>query len=497
MVASIAGVTTAPASPPPTASPWRRLADRLPSQPMHVVMVLVAALSLGRIAGPESDIDLWWHVKLGNEMLRRHTVYGVGTDWSFAPIHTHWVSSEWLGEVVLAGTHDVAGWSGISWLRVLLAAWLFYRLYKLIVPGRALLPATIAFTVTVGWVGLTVQERPQLVSFLLLTWLAGHVREMLRGSAGPRVWVVAVLTVLWANVHGLWVLEPAVLVLVAAGRLADGGRAALPAVRRPLLLATVAVLAGCVTPLGPRGLLLPFVLKGSTHAISEWAPTVVSHPPAYGLIALTVPVLVAWGRAGTRVPRSEVLYVLALLGFSTIAYRSLSPALILLSPVYADRMSAAWPRAVTPPRRLERVLLGSVGALTALACIAVPVARLTTEDPLPRSEMALTIANRLAAEPGEHHVLNSYNVSGVLLAFGGPRTTVAIDGRAERYGGAYVDRYLGALYLTGDWERLLRELRPTHAVLDTDSNLARELVKRGWRVVIPDDNGYQLLEPGR
>jgi hypothetical protein len=497
MVASITGAATAPARSAQRPSALRRLAGRLPTQPMHVVMLLVAAASLGRIAGPESDIDLWWHVKLGNEMLHRHTVFGVGADWSFAPVHAHWTSSEWLGEVVLAGTQSVAGWSGISWLRVLLSAWLFWRLYKLIVPGRSLLPATIVFSVTVGWVGLSIQERPQLASLILLTWLAGHVREMLRGSAGPRTWVVAALVVLWANVHGLWVMAPTVLVLVAAGRLLDGGRAAVPSARRPLVLAAVAVLAGCVTPLGPRGLLLPFALKSSTHAIAEWAPTIVSHPPAFGLVALTVPALVAWARAGTRVPRSEVLYVLAMLAFAMVAFRSLPPALVLLSPIYADRMSAAWTRPLTPPRHLERIALGAVGGIAALACVVAPISRLVSEDPLPRSTMALTIAQRLAAEPGEHRVLDSYNTSGVLLEFGGPRLKVAVDGRAERYGGAYIDRYLAALDMNGDWQALLRELRPTHAVLYADQTIVQALKARGWRTVIADDNGFTLLEPGR
>jgi hypothetical protein len=378
-----------------------------------------------------------------------------------------------------------------------LSAWLFWRLYKLVVPGRSLLMATLVYCVTVGWVGLSIQERPQLASLLLLAWLAKHVREMLHGSAGPRIWVVAALTVLWANVHGLWVVEPAVFVLVAAGLVADAGRAALPRARRLLLLTGVALLAGCVTPLGPRGLLLPFQLKGSTHAIAEWGATVVSHPPAYGLVFLTIPVLVAWGRSGTRVPRSEVLYVIALLGFAMIAFRSLPPALVLLSPIYADRLSAAWPRPITPPRHLERILLGAVGAVAAAACVLVPAARLIGEDPLPRSQMALAIASRLAGEPGVHRVLNSYNTSGVLLLFGGPNTKLAIDGRAERYGGPYIDRYLAALDLHGDWQGLLRELKPTHAVLETDATLVQALLQRGWHTVIKDDAGYTLLEPNK
>ncbi|MFL6139682.1 MAG: hypothetical protein ACJ74O_18055 [Frankiaceae bacterium] len=497
MVASLTSTTTAPADEARGRSALRWLADRLPTQPMQVVMLLVTAISLVLVAGPESDVDLWWHVKLGNEILHRHSAFGVGTTWSFAPVHGHWTSSEWLSEVVLAGAHDIAGWSGISWLRVLLTAWLFYRLYRLIVPGRALLPASVVFCVTVGWLGATIQERPQLASLILLTWLAGHAREMLRGSTGPRLWVVAALTVLWANVHGLWVMVPTVLALLAAGRLLDSGRAGLPSVRRPALLALVAVLAGCVTPLGPRGLLLPFVLKGSTHFIAEWGPTVVADKTTFGLLALTVPLLVVWARSGTRVPRSEVLYVLALLAFAMVAFRSLPPAVVLLAPICADRLSDAWTRPLTAPRPAERVVLATVAATAAALCVLGPVALLVSEDPLPRSALPLGIAARLAAEPGEHRVLNSYNASGVLLEFGGPRTKVAVDGRAERYGGAYIDRYLATLDMRDDWQGMLRELRPTHAVLYAHAVIVQALKERGWRVVIADDSGFTLLEPPR
>src|SRR4051794_14044346 len=109
MVSYVTGTTPASAGEAPSRSALRRLAGRLPTQPMQVVMLLVTAVSLVLIAGPASDVDVWWHVRLGDEILHRHSVFGVGTDWSFAPVHAHWTSSEWLSEVVLAGAHDVAG----------------------------------------------------------------------------------------------------------------------------------------------------------------------------------------------------------------------------------------------------------------------------------------------------------------------------------------------------------------------------------------------------
>ena len=497
MVASTTDVTRTPAREQRGGVRVRALARRLPSQPMHVVMLLVAAVGLVRIAGPLSDVDLWWHVRLGEEMLDRHSLTGVATDWSFAPIHTDWVSSEWIGEVVLAAVHGAFGWVGVSWLRVLLAAWLFYRLYRLVVPGRSPLVASLVFTVTATWIGVSVQERPQLVSLLLLTWLARHARDMLRGEDGPRWWAVLGVVAFWANVHGLWVLAPFACAVVALARLADGGPDAPRSARRPVVLALVAVVGGCLTPLGPRSLLLPFTLKGATHAIVEWGPTVLADVTSFGVVLLTVPVLVAWARSGFRVPRSEVVYVLALLAFAMVAFRSLPPALILLAPVYADRLCVSWPRPTIPPRPVERVVLATLGCVVAVAGVVAPVTRLVTGDPLPRETMALDIAARLAHEPGEHRVLNSYNTSGVLLLFGGPRTRLAIDGRADRYGGAYVDRYLRALALGGDWRGLVRELRPTHAVLATDAPLLQMLRVDGWRVVVDDDHGYTLLEPPR
>ena len=59
-----------------------------------------------------------------------------------------------------------------------------------------------------------------------------------------------------------------------------------------------------------------------------------------------------------------------------------------------------------------------------------------------------------------HRVLDDYNTGGLMLAFGGPHVRVAVDGRADYYGGRYLKRYMDLMNATGDWRRLLTSSTP-------------------------------------
>ena len=103
----------------------------------------------------------------------------------------------------------------------------------------------------------------------------------------------------------------------------------------------------------------------------------------------------------------------------------------------------------------------------------------------------------IAAAPGEHRVLNSYNTAGLLLRYGGPRTTVAIDGRADLWGAARIDAWVRLGELRPGWEATLAGLdRPTDALLFSETPLVAALQSRGWTVADRDGDYTWLRAPG-
>jgi len=102
---------------------------------------------------------------------------------------------------------------------------------------------------------------------------------------------------------------------------------------------------------------------------------------------------------------------------------------------------------------------------------------------------------KVAQSSSSQRVLNTYNVSGPLLWFGGgPRhVSVAVDGRADRYGGDYLSRYTDMVAAREGWQSMLDSLAPTAALLRRDEALSGALVaERGW-VVVGREGDYVLL----
>ncbi len=100
-----------------------------------------------------------------------------------------------------------------------------------------------------------------------------------RQGRWPRWWLLLPAVVLYANVHGLWVMVPAMLGLAVVGRWLDHGlrdRAA----RQGLVLAVSATAAGAISPLGLANITAVVPFRDATELIIEWRPTDVTvHPP--------------------------------------------------------------------------------------------------------------------------------------------------------------------------------------------------------------------------
>ncbi len=92
-----------------------------------------------------------------------------------------------------------------------------------------------------------VVERPQLFSFVLLPVVVMTTRSALRGST-PALIVTSVVTALWANLHGVFIVGVGVVGLLALGYALDRRT-----LLTPLKVAGGAALAGLVSPLLWRG----------------------------------------------------------------------------------------------------------------------------------------------------------------------------------------------------------------------------------------------------
>ena len=467
-------------------------------------VLVAAAIFAGALAvtiGPLRDPDVFWHVRLGEELLDGVSIYDAGRDWSFAPLQYTWVSTQWLVEILFAWLNNLAGLSGLIAYRTVTTALTLVTVGMVVFRGTRVWAAIVAFILPVFTLFMFAQERPQQVSFILLPIVGYWWLRAVRDGTTPRWWVLLALSAIWANCHGLWIMLPAILALAFVGRLWDHGRRD-PHLRSLAVGFGVSIVGGCITPVGPLNLIAPIRFAATTEHIVEWEPTDFLYPASFGVSLAILLFVIAWARGRVKPPRSEILYVCVLALFAASAGRSLCPAILLLAPALAWRLSVAFagPRSRSVPAGLLAIAKPTAAVL-AVVGIVLGVGAVALSVPVPAGSAPVGLVRQIANSTNENRVLNTYNVSGLVLWFARPDVSrsfvqVGIDGRADRYGAAYIDEYLGMQRGKPGWEATVARLQPNVALLADDEALVPLLQSQGWQVKGREANYVLLTPPG-
>ena len=457
-------------------------------------ILLVAGLFVGLVILASTrqsihDVDVYWHMRAGGELLDGIPANQLGLNWSFAPDPLPWVTTQWAAEVALHKTHALMGWPGLVWYRTLTALIAVGILALSTLRGRPGALAGFPFMIASTAVIIVSQERPNQVTLIGAAALGSVLVIGLTQGRLPNWWALLPLTWIWANFHGGWVLVPATLGLVLIGRALDHGLHDRTA-RRALALFVGSLVIGTLTPAGFESTVAALRFSQASDFIQEWTRAIPLKGIGYTSAAMVITVGIAWTRY--RVPRSEAFATLMLVLFGWTAVRNVAPSVIILAPLAARALVEAFPGV---GRGREPRWSAVIGGLLVLALTITGLATATGTDPLPYDKYPVTLAERIRDLPGPQRVLNDYNVAGFVLHFADPADQVGIDGRSDRYPSDYIEAYVGLDDLRGDWESLLAELDPTSALLKKESPLAQILVaERGWTLV-QSEGDWALLTP--
>ena len=483
--------TTAEQTSPDAPAPERPL----PWLPVAAVTSCIIAISIGR--GVIRDVDLYWHLLVGQDILAGTPVTEAGRGWSFAPLPDTWVSTQWLAEVLFAKLDAVAGLAAFPVYRTVttllaMAVLALVTLYRR--PARA---GTWAFCLAVVPLFFTAQERSQQLTFVLAPLVGWWAERLWREGRLPRWWVVLPLVVVWSNFHGGWIILTVALGIAGLARLVDHGRHD-RVWWQAWLLAAGTVAAACISPSGIGNVLAFVRFSGAGDRIGEWGRAYPWSGEAAPLALLLLIVVAVWARGQRRPTAGEVVLVLTLVVFGFSYWRNVTPACFMLAPIITGLLARSMglpdplPRGERQPFARLSMGIAAVGAALALTFSIL-------QTPVVDTAIPLTLIDDIHRASAPQRVLATYNLSGPVLWFGGPppHVTVGIDGRADRNGGAYIDRYMNALAGQSGWKNLVDELKPTSALLQNDEALSELLVaEKGW-VVVAREGEYVLLHaPG-
>ena len=432
-------------------------------------------------------VDLAYQLRAGQGVLDGGGIPRVDA-FTFTVFGQRWLDQQWGAQTLLALVHH-GGFAADAAFRAIVIGAVF-GLILLACRARGASPRGAALLTLAGFaIGLdSLALRPQLLGALLFAgalWLLA-----VRGRHPVWTWALPALAVVWANVHGSFVLVP---VLPTLAWLEDriAGR---PRTNTVLVVAAASALATFANPWGPG--VWTYASDVATdpairRLVTEWAPTT---PTDWGGVAFWASAVgagawVAWrARRGGRevwslVPWLVTFAVLAVPAARGVLWWALA-APVALAPL------AAGERSTRSDRRPNVVILAAVGAL------AVALLPWWRDDAslLRDAPTGLSDAVRSGFPAGSRLVTPQRWASWFELS--APPMPVMVDSRIELFSDAVWDDFLAIQRGDDGTLDLLATYGVEIVVVDrTQGELRSTLEAAGWRVVAEDPEGAVLGAP--
>lgn len=466
----------------------------------RILLAAALAAALVPLLAVLDDPDLFWHLRVGQWILDHHAIPRAEL-FSYTAAGNPVTYHEWGSEVLFTVLNAVGGLLLLSLVTCVLA-WSGLVAVAMRARARGAPLLAIAAAVLLGAKVLqpVAGPRPQMLGFALTCWvLLVAERHLSRG--GRLVWILPLLLLVWANVHGGFIYGIAILAAItgieaARWRLRLVGAA--PAARiRTLALATLAAaVAACVNPFGP-GLYVYAVSAGQTvshRPIAEWQSPNFHDASSFALLAF----IVAWALlalTGRGPGLRDVLLGTAGIALALLAIRNSELAVALALPAMAVMLGDAWrrlPFGRGPARPAVRPRLAlTIGAMAAVV-VGVGIARLVS-DSTATAEAATypaCAARVLASALGEVRIHAAYADSGYLILRGWPHLRVYNYGESVSLGDQVLANDLRISSGT-DLEPsavALLDQSGTNAVLTdrTGALSARLALTPGWQIAAVD-----------
>jgi len=463
------------------------------SFPSMLLAIFLGCL-LYRLRDFKVDPDLWWHIRIGQDILRTHQ-WPTNDPYSFTVHGTPWMAYEWLGDVAI-GFVARFGLQALEAMLMVMAALITGALY-----AYASLSAKNAKAGFVATMLVTVfavanfNLRPQMFGALFLS-LTVILLEMFRQGKPKALFAFPLLFLLWINAHGSWIVGMAVVVATLLAGLFEfemGGVESTKWTARQRIQLELALLGSLavipITPYGSRLATYPFLVASSiplgVKFVMEWS---------------SMPFNLYWGRfflalvAGTTLVQTIYpcrfrlqQWVLAIGG---VVMACMHVRFVLMfAPFFAPVLAAMLSRWFDQyrPEKDKFVLNGAL----ITAAVAITVWYFPSRAELERDvqkQFPTGAVNFLRHYQVQEPIYNTYNYGGYLVG-ALPEHRVFIDGREDLYEfEGVMNDYLQVAWLKPSIFSVLRFYGIKTCLLERGEPLSYVLAEHSeWRRVYQDD----------
>jgi hypothetical protein len=464
---------------------------------LWVVLAVVLPVFASTIAQLPTG-DLAYQVRAGELMLSTGALLRADP-FTFTAFGEPWTNQQWATGLIVAIVHGAAGWGGLALLRAVLigaiGGLVFWGCRAALDPRRASLLALAGFLLAIGSLAL----RAQLFGIVCF---AVTIAVLARRADHPRlIWLLPVVAVAWANLHGSFFLAP-----IAVGAAVLDDLVARRPDRGPMLaVLALSSLATCLTPFGPG--VWSYALSLSTNPtiarlVSEWqrtSPLTVLGVLYYGTVLAAVALIFLARRRGWRIEPGRILLLIALAALGAFAERGVVWWALGAPVALAPAIAACWP--ARSSRRVETTGLRRANAVVAVALIAATVLlqpvlrpgdRLTGPTGLLRDAPA-GLARTIADHAGSTDRVVVPQPWASWFEWAAPGRLVMVDSRIELFDTATWEDYLaitrGGQSALPALDRVGATLVVVDPKIQPDLRDLLDAPSNGWQSVYSDADG--------
>jgi hypothetical protein len=386
---------------------------------------------------PLYDPDFWWHLKTGEVMARNGGVlssdpFSFTGDGVVSNREALILKGYWLWQIIAYGLYNLFGFNGIFLLNLLTV----FALAGVVVQQmrrQRVHYALAALLLTSGFYllrSLYLLERPQVVSFLLAAILLGLLARVRDG--GQFGWTLPLVMIVWANLHGGFVVGDLILLCFAAGAVMEYRRD-LPRLRHLLLWVALGIGASLLNPNGALVFGELFTFQNSTlmTGVSEYQSTWVKFQQGSWYVVILWLLIALYGVgiwSARRLYWPDLIVALFLAYFSVAYLRNVGFFAVAMLPAigYYWHQGACRRQWQLPPL-VSRLLLSLCTAFLLWSSYPLWQARQEIGPVHPLyPEKAITF---LQESKLQGRMFNDYTYGGYLLWRLAPQIKIFIDGR--------------------------------------------------------------------
>jgi hypothetical protein len=454
-----------------------------------VVLLLAAFARAGGWQDLLADGDTGWHIRTGQLILANGHV-PAADPFSFSRAGAPWIAWEWLSDVAFAlaarrGLIGAAVLAGVvlAAAAAVVFAWLLRR-------GAGLWLALAVTLAVVSASSVHYLARPHAFSILLYAvslWIIDEDR---------RLWLLAPLCALWANLHGAFLVLPATLALAAVVEAARG------------VWQRAGSYAGVAAACAAASLVNPYGWRLHAHILEYVrAPWILDHVQEFqspnirseGMLVFAVLLLAGAALASRAMARGEWFGPLLALLWGMAALRTarhIPLFAVAAAPVIAGEGARWWQARGGTLWELGRDLgrwRASVWTPVAAAIVLAVTPRAASAGfPASRFPVAAVERNAGLLSTAMPRILTSDQWADYLIYRLYPAQRVYFDGRSDFYGEELGKDYRTLMAASPGWRDVLERNHFEIALLPRDWPLGTILDREpGWARV--HDDGVAVL----